>query len=87
MARGKRGGQSSGSTISASRSKRIIEKAELAAKEAPTDASERAAMAPSRKTAKPIGARENPNGSESNQDEGTAKNNTESYLYHPEVRK
>ena len=30
-------------------------------------------MVPSRKTAKPIGARENPDGSESNQDEGTAK--------------
>jgi hypothetical protein len=50
-----------------------FEKAELAAKEAPTDALERAATAPSRKTAKPIGARENPNGSESNQDEGTTK--------------
>jgi hypothetical protein len=50
-----------------------FEKAELATKEAPTDALERAAMAPSRKTAKPIGARENPDGSESNQYEGTTK--------------
>jgi hypothetical protein len=50
-----------------------FEKAELAAKEAPTDALERAATAPSRKTAKPIGARENPDGSESNQDEGATK--------------
>jgi hypothetical protein len=50
-----------------------FEKAELAAKEAPTDALERAATAPSRKTAIPIGARENPDGSESNQDEGATK--------------
>jgi hypothetical protein len=53
-----------------------FEKAELAAKEAPTDVLElleRAAMAPSRKTAIPIGARENPDGSESNQDEGATK--------------
>jgi hypothetical protein len=50
-----------------------FEKAELAMKEAPTDALERAAMVPSRKTAKPIGARENPDRSESNQDEGTTK--------------
>jgi hypothetical protein len=50
-----------------------FEKAELAAKEAHTDALERAAMAPSRKTAKPISARENPDRSESNQDEGATK--------------
>jgi hypothetical protein len=50
-----------------------FEKAELAAKEAPTETLERAATVPSRKTVIPIGARENPDGSESNQDEGATK--------------